>query len=382
MLVKVSVLCFDLSSNAFGRSWLLAKALSKFYDVEIVGPSRNGQIWAPMDQMDILVKKFTWRRYPGFFHITKIMLNAIEGDVILASKLMPTSFGIGLQKKISTNKPLILDIDDWELGFFYHSGFWGTLGRYLNISNPNGLPHVWRMERLVGKADMVSVSNKFLQKKFGGTLLPHCRDTSILNPLKFDPNKIKEKIGLVGKKVLMFLGTPRPHKGIDDLLIALKNNNDSNLSLAIIGVDNVHEFINKIDVSVRDRVVVLPKISFDKLPEYLSAADIVVIPQRRTSDSVGQMPAKLYDAMAMGKPIIATRVSDIAEVLADCGFLVNPGEPFKLAEIIRYVLGHPDEAYKKGVAARERCQRLYDIKNLESGLQNLVRQVTVKEHVV
>ena len=377
--MKVSVLCFDLSSNSFGRSWLLAKALSKFYDVEIIGPSRNGQIWAPMDQMDIPVKKFTWKRYPGFFQIKKIMLSAIEGDVILASKLMPTSFGIGLQKKISTNKPLILDIDDWELGFFYHSGFWGTLGRCLNISNPNGLPYVWRMERLVRQADIISVSNKFLQNKFGGILLPHCRDTSILNPLKFNPNKIKQKIGLAGKKVLMFLGTPRPHKGIDDLLVALKNIDDSDLRLAIIGVDNTQEFLKKIDVSVRNRVVALPKVSFDKLPEYLSAADIVVIPQRRTSDSVGQMPAKLYDAMAMAKPIIATRISDISEVLGDCGYLVDPDEPSKLAETIRYILGHLDEAHKKGVAARERCQRLYDIKILESGVQNLVKQVTLKE---
>ena len=380
--MKVSVLCFDISSNSFGRSWLLARALSKFYDVEILGPSRRGGIWAPMKHMEIPVKRFAWKRYPAFSQVKKDILEAIDGDVILASKLMPTSFGIGLQKKYFTGKPLIVDIDDWELGFFYHSGLLGRVGRFLNFSNPNGLPYVWRMEQLVEHADVVSVSNRFLQNKFGGVLLPHCRDTSFLNPVNFNSDEIKEKIGLGSKKVLMFLGTPRPHKGTDDLLIALRQIDSPDLRVAIIGADNEQEFLKGVDKSVRERVIVFPKTSFDKLPEYLSAADILVIPQRRTSDSVGQMPAKLYDAMAMAKPILATRVSDIPEVLDNCGYLVEPGEPSKLAEAIKHILSHPDEACDKGKSARERCQRMYDIKILESGLRELVEQVAMAKGCV
>jgi glycosyltransferase involved in cell wall biosynthesis len=377
--VKISILCFDLSSNAFGRAGLLAIALSKIYDVEIIGPSKREKIWAPMAQIDIPIKKFVWERYPGFHRIKKNIMDVIDGDVILASKLMPTSFGIGLQKKIFSGKPLLLDIDDWELGFFYHSGFWGKVGRFLNFTNPNGLPYVWRIERLVGHADAVSVSNRFLQKKYGGTLLPHCRDTDVLNPLKFNAGDVKEKMGFVGKKILMFLGTPRPHKGIDDLLQAFKKVDNSDLNLVIIGVENKQEFLKGIDESVKNRVTIIPKIPFDKLSEYLSVADIICIPQRRTSDSVGQIPARLFDAMAMAKPIIATRVSDIPEVLGDCGYLVDPSNPFQLANAIQYVLNHSDEARVKGDAARARCRQKYDICNLESGLRGLIEQAAGKK---
>ena len=380
--MKVSVLCFDLSNNSFGRAWLLAQALSKFYDVEIVGPSRRGGIWAPMEQMSIPVKQFRWKRYPVFSQIAKNILEAIDGDVIFASKLMPTSFGIGLRKKCSSGKPLIVDIDDWELGFFYHSGFLGRVGRFLNFSNPNGLPYVWRMERLVGYADALSVSNRFLQEKFKGALLPHCRDTTVLDPQKFNPDDIKGKMGFAGKKVLMFLGTPRPHKGVDDLLTALKQIDNPSLCLAIIGVGNQQEFLRGVCESVRARVVILPKTPFDKLPEYLSAADIIAVPQRRTFDSIGQIPARLFDAMAMAKPILATRISDIPEVLGGCGYLVDPNEPSQLADAIRYILNHPDEAHAKGQAARERCQRMYDMHNLESGLHELVEQVVSKKGFV
>ena len=173
---------------------------------------------------------------------------------------MPTSFGIGLAKKEPlAGSHLIVDIDDWELGFFYHSGFFGRVGRFLNFSNPNGLPYVWRMEHLVGHADAISVSNRFLQKKFGGKLLPHYRDTKILNPLKFNADDVKEEMGLIGKKILMFLGTPRSHKGIDDLLDAFKKIDNPDLNLVIIGVENKQEFLKGIDVSVKDRVTVMSK---------------------------------------------------------------------------------------------------------------------------
>jgi len=377
--VKISVLCFDLSSNAFGRAWLLAQALSGVYDVEIIGTSRKGGIWVPMRHSKIPVKEFPWCRYPKFSRIKKNILDAIDGDIILVSKLMPTSFGIGLQKKQSSGKPLIVDIDDWELGFFYHSGFWGKVGRFLNLSNPNGLPYVWRMERLVASADAISVSNQFLQKKFRGILLPHCRDTTVLDPLKFDPDQIKEKMGFKDKKVVMFLGTPRPHKGLDDLLAAFKNIDNPNLSLLIVGAENQQEFLNRVDPLIRDRVVVLPKTPFQKLPELLSVADIIAIPQRRTSDSVGQIPARLFDAMSMAKPIIATRVSDIPEVLSECGYLIDPNKPSQLANAIQYVFDHFDEALIKGRAARERCKQAYDIHNLEIGLCGLVEQVLSKK---
>ncbi len=373
--MKASVLCFDLSNNSFGRAVLLAQALSGFCDVEIVGPSRKGDIWFPLRRTSFAVKSFEWKRYPFFVPVVQRILKEIDGDVILASKLMPTSFGIGLLKKLASGKPLIVDIDDWELGFFYHSGFWGRIGRLLNFSNPNGLPHAWLMERLAGYADAVTVSNRFLQKKFGGVLVPHCRDTSTLDPDRFDSEPTKEAWGMKGKKVLMFLGTPRPHKGIDDLCMALEKIDDPDVYLLIVGADDPGLFSDAKWAAVRERIRVFPKIPFENLPEHLAAADILLVPQRRTTDSVGQMPAKLFDAMAMGKPIIATRVSDIMEVLGDCGYLVDPGKPDQLADAIQYILGHPEEAQRRGREARERCKRLYDIKVMEAKLREMIETV-------
>ena len=112
----------------------------------------------------------------------------------------------------------------------------------------------------------------------------------------------------------------------------------------------------------------------EKLGNYLAAADCVVIPQKATNDTLGQMPAKIFDAMAMGKPIVSTRVSDIPEVLGEHGLLVDPDNPHQLAETIDRLLKNEDEARARGQKLRERCQALFDIKIMEKKLNALVKR--------
>jgi glycosyltransferase involved in cell wall biosynthesis len=170
----------------------------------------------------------------------------------------------------------------------------------------------------------------------------------------------------------MFMGTPRAHKGIDDLIQAVESLNSSDLRLVFIGAESSFYSTRSKPSSVQERVVVFPKVPFEELPKYLSAADILVIPQRDTTDTQGQSPAKLFDAMAMAKPIITTRVSDIPEVLGENGYLVEPGNPEELGRTLQYVLDHPEEARKRGLRARERCIEFYDIKVMKEKLEGLI----------
>ena len=269
-----------------------------------------------------------------------------------------------------------MDIDDWEAGFYYHSGFWGKVGRFLNFSNPNGLPYTWLMEKLVGFADSIIVSNRFLQNRFTGNLVYHCRDTTVLNPDKFNSQEVKKSLGLENNRVIMFMGTPRAHKGIDDLIKAVDNLNYSDLRLVFIGAESSFNPVRNSPSSTQEKVVVLPKVPFKELPKHLSAADILVVPQRDTTDTQGQIPAKLFDAMAMAKPVVTTRVSDIPEVLGGCGYLVEPGNSDELSLTLQHVLDHPEEAKEKGLRARERCIELYDLKIMEEKLQKLIVELT------
>jgi glycosyltransferase involved in cell wall biosynthesis len=371
--LKITFLCFDLSDNSLGRAALLASGLARHHEVELVGPMKGKALWFPLKDLDLAVRTFPWRRLPRFACTVREMVHSIQGDLLFACKLRPTSFGVGVLKKRESGVPLLVDIDDWEVGFYYHSGFWGKVGRFLNLSNPNGLPYTWLMERLVSRADGITVSNRFLQDRFSGTLIPHCRDTRLLDPARHDGKEIRKRLGVEDKKVVMFLGTPRGHKGVGDLLAAVLKVQDPGVHLVVVGLDDPGQFMAGSPKALTGRLTALSKVPFHELPQYLAAADVMAIPQQRTSDTIGQMPAKIFDAMAMAKPIISTRVSDIPEVLGDGGYLVEPGNVDELARAIDHVLHHPEEARQKGQRARERCVEFYDTRVMEARLLELVK---------
>jgi glycosyltransferase involved in cell wall biosynthesis len=104
-------------------------------------------------------------------------------------------------------------------------------------------------------------------------------------------------------------------------------------------------------------MVLVPAQPRDRVPAYLAASDLIVLPQKDVPESRGQMPAKLTEAMAMGKPIIATALSDIPRYLEGCGWVVPPDDVDALAARIGWVASHLGEARAHGARARERFLR-------------------------
>lgn len=72
--------------------------------------------------------------------------------------------------------------------------------------------------------------------------------------------------------------------------------------------------------------------------------------------------------MAMAKPIIATNVSDLPEILDECGWIVEPEKPKELAKTIQYVLDNPKEAEEIGWKARQKCIEKYSWDAMEKVL--------------
>ena len=370
--MKISIVCFDLADNALGRAELLARLLAPRYEVEVVGPQFDDAVWAPVLGSPILHRGLRAGRYPGFALRIPDLLRLIDGDVIYASKPRPTSFGLGLLARMRRRRPLIVDVDDWELGFFYRSGFWGRVGRALNLGNPNALTWTWLTERWVPAADALTVASIFLQQRFGGTLIPHARDTDAWDPARHDRAAARAALGVGDRRVVMFLGTPRGYKGIDDLVDAVSRL-DHGVVLALVGVDPASGWPSRWGNSERLRVV--GEIPFDDVPRVLAAADVVAIPQRATTDTVGQVPAKLIDAMAMGCPIVATDVSMIPAILDGCGVVVPPGDPLALAKAIADLFADPARAGDLGRRARQRCIAHYSFAAARATLFPLIEDV-------
>ncbi len=300
-----------------------------------------------------------------------------DGDLLYASKPRLTSAGIGYLARLAGHRPLLLDVDDWEVGFFLRGGRWGTVGRALNLSNPTGLTWTWLMERMMGLADGVTVASRFLERRFGGVLIPHVRDTDRWAPGRFDPEPARERLGVDKERVVMFLGTPRAYKGVQDLAAAVARIGRSDVVLALVGTDPDSE-TGRAVIAQHPGTRLIGRVPIAQAPAYLGAADVVVVPQRDSSDTRGQVPAKLFDAMALGRPIVSTRVSMIPEILEGCGLLVQPGDVAGLAGAIARLLDRPDEARALGAAARRRAVERYSFEAARAALFPLVERVRAR----
>ena len=99
----------------------------------------------------------------------------------------------------------------------------------------------------------------------------------------------------------------------------------------------------------------------DDLPTLLYAADLVVLPSRREGLSLA-----LLEAMAAGRPIVASALGGNAEALdgGRCGVLVPPGDPRALTEAMADLLAHPDRARALAAAARGRYLDAYRLERM------------------
>ena len=194
--MKISVLCFDVSDNAAGRADLLARLLEPLGPVEVIGPRTGQGVWEPVASGPVRYDSVESRRMPGFLRTMTELARRADGDLVLASKTKLGSAGVGYLKRVRDRRPLLLDIDDWEVGFHLRSGLWGTLGRAVNLGNAAGLPWTWLCERFTGLADGITVASRFLQQRFGGSLITHVRDTDAWKPGCADPAEARRRLGL------------------------------------------------------------------------------------------------------------------------------------------------------------------------------------------
>ena len=371
--MKISILTPNLSHNCLGRAYLLAKILQRHYEIEVIGPIFGDGVWKPVTgDKTITYKgvKISGRINP--YRQTIELAKKIDGDVIYASKPLFMSFGVGILKKRFDNKPLILDIDDWEMGFIKENYNNQPLPRRITslaysaifLYNIDSYWNNLLGEKLSYLSDEITTSNTFLKGQFGGTIVWHGRDTKAFDPKKFSKESLRKMYGIgKEKKIVMFFGSPRPHKGLEDLVKAVNLIKDQDTILLLVGIDGSDQYANNLlttaQVALGNRLKTFGLQPFESVPKFLTMADTIVIPQKNNYATMGQLPAKIFDAMAMAKPIIATNVSDIPEILDGCGWIVEPEKPAQLAERIEYVLDNPEEAGEMGQNARQKCIERY-----------------------
>jgi glycosyltransferase involved in cell wall biosynthesis len=163
--------------------------------------------------------------------------------------------------------------------------------------------------------------------------------------------QIRDKLGLpLDVPLILFVGRLSHIKGVDILLRSLSRLNGREYRAMLAGTGAQRDELEQlaIQLGVRDKVDFLGL--RDDVWRLMLAADCLVLPSRWEG-----LPMVILEAMARAKPVIASAVGGIPEVIKDgvTGWLVPPEDPLALAETVNRVLSSPEMACSVGCAARE-----------------------------
>ena len=194
---------------------------------------------------------------------------------------------------------------------------------------------------------------------------PNGVDVEIFRP-GVGGEETRRDLGIKDDEVVAgFVGTFGPWHGVEKLAAAIKSMPpDLRVRFLLVGSGSLYAEVEKqLEREVNEgRVIFTGAVGHDRVPRLLDACDILVAPHVPLADGSEFFgsPTKVFEYMAMGKGIVASRLGQIGEVLVDreTALLVEPGSIEELTvaivelvkdETLRVSLG----AKARGVAERE-----------------------------
>ena len=161
-----------------------------------------------------------------------------------------------------------------------------------------------------------------------------------------------------GAPVVTFVGTLKPWHGVDVLLRACAQAH-KDWQLRIIGDGpmraELDDLARSLGIDVDFRGAVAP----DAIPQHMAGTAIGVAPYPAMDTDSDQYfsPLKVYEYMAAGLPVVASRVGQLPEIMGESAYLVPPSDPEALAEALDALVANPVERAQVGSDNRRQAER-------------------------
>jgi len=325
---RMAVICCSLGQNALGRAHTIGEMASQDFSVEVLGslvPHHDSEIWLPLRDTSMPIRGFAAKNMVSYLSGLHALPASEPYNFVYVSKPRLHSLLLGMILSARDNCPLALDVDDLELAFFQNQTplpfdqLVDELRRgTAEVDNPAGETWTRYCDTLARNADAITVSNEILRGFFGGIVLRHARDESRFFPDENVRTNIRRSLGIRDReKVVLFLGTPRDHKGLARVAEAIVRRSDPDLTMCVIGADNSNGPLTLLAEQNPKCIRVFGAQSYTQLPHLIQCADAICLLQDASSAiSAFQSPAKLSESLAMGLPVLASRVAPFSDLIS------------------------------------------------------------------
>lgn len=190
------------------------------------------------------------------------------------------------------------------------------------------------------------------------TLAPCGVDLSLFRPL--DQRQARDRLGLNGGKVLLYVGRLEPLKGLELFLqTAAQLETCHRVRMVVVGGggagDEEVERMRRLARSLRVEELFdfVGRVDQDELPFYYNAADVCVVPSYYESFGLAAL-----ESMACGTPVVATRVGGLATIVQHgrTGYLKSWRCPEAFANSLEIIMSSTRLQHSMGLAARRRAE--------------------------
>lgn len=192
--------------------------------------------------------------------------------------------------------------------------------------------------------------------------------TNGVDTRRFDPTRVQEnakkRLGVgEGQFLVGYIGTVGMAHGLETLLDAAELCiDDPKITFLIMGEGAERE---KLETQALDRglrnVIFHDFVPQEEVPSFLAALDVGIVHLKPDPLFKTVIPSKLFEYMAMAKPMVYAVEGESAEIVkaVGAGLCVPPGDPYAIASAVRELRREPERLAEMGRLGREAVERQY-----------------------
>jgi glycosyltransferase involved in cell wall biosynthesis len=235
----------------------------------------------------------------------------------------------------------------------------------------------WLLERADSVVGSAGLANRVRSLAPGARVREWCFPSTLAASPPGDVEELRRTLGIApGRPVVLYTGTFEAYQGLPELLQAIPRVLDEvpNVTFVLVGADSTGDTPvrrNHVDLIRSGALRVVLRQPREKIPSYLALADVAVSP-RAYGDN---LPLKVFDYLAAGRPIVATDIPAHRSVLDEGCALLTRGRPADLAQAVVRLLRDRELANRLASAGRARAVERFGWYSFVRAVDEIYREV-------
>lgn len=207
-------------------------------------------------------------------------------------------------------------------------------------------------------------------------VLRHGVDRDMFDPDRVDGRAVRKRYGIAEDDIVVtFVGRLSRISGVREVARQLRDVNGTPVRFVVVGSGSREDELRQMreTYGLQDRLIVMGRRPYEEVPGLVAASDICLLPYHNIEMTRDIVPLKILDYMALGKPVVSTRLPGMVEEFGEGNGVVYVDRP---EDVVARALALADEGNLGELGARARAfVRGYSWDRSVSQLESILKEL-------